>query len=244
MTDKVVLMTHFLMEAPPPSIPPETMAQGLSEGLGVRAVKPTHEQIKRELERIGDGWHLRDEHVNPDRVEKTRALLEGTKTSAWQFTQNGKPIGFCVAVKGGFCGEHTRISERFNLHSRRGAEIYKVGLYPEYTGRGYGHIFLPTVQIALLNGQEGVKDQDIRSITPNEFIYLNTRETNRINSVPFYKSLGYDWAGEERFPLTTHDIRGLKESADTELPAKPPVKRRLVPAAALPLVAGPRAALG
>lgn len=240
LSNNETLMTHFIMKAPPPSVPYDVAARGMSEGLSIRALKPDYDLILSELERIGDGWHLRDEHTSASRKEKTKKILEGSNTSIWHFMRGNEAIGFCVAVKKGFGSEHVRVSERFGLEAKKGAEIYKVGLYRPFIGSGYGHNFLPAVQAALLSGQEGVEQEGIKPITPNEFIYLNTRKTNLVDSTTFYKTLGYQWAGEERWPISTTEIRGIQE-ASKALPSQK-VVRPLVPGATF--LSGPRLATG
>ena len=234
------LMTHFIMRAPPPSMPSEVAARGLSEGLTLRALKPDYDQILEELEKIGDGWHLRDEHTDESRRDKTRKLLESSRASTWHFMRDGEPIGFCVAVKKGFCKNLPRIVENFNratenpdyrLNPNRGTEIYKVGLYEEFIGKAYGHNFLPGVQVALLNGQLGVESEGIEEIKPSDFIYLNTRLTNRVDSRQFYQKLGYAWAGEERWLISTSEVRGLQQVSG-DMNGHDSHRRPLIPAAA------------
>lgn len=196
------LMTHFIMKAPPPEVPSEVHARAMSEGLWIAPVKLSYDEFTKELEKIGDSWHLRDEHTNSNKTPKTQKIIEGKHTSIWQFMRGQEPIGFCCAVQKGFGGEFERISERFGLEARKGSEIYKVGLYPDFVGQGYGHVYLPAVQIALLHGQNAVESEGIPKVPPSDFIYLNTRLSNRVDSRSFYQRLGYSNAGDERWPMS------------------------------------------
>lgn len=65
-------------------------------------------------------------------------------------------------------------------------EIYKVGLFPEYTGRQYGRYFLPAVFEELFR--------------TNDNIYLNTRSTNHAGVIPFYNGLGMHVFAQETLP--------------------------------------------
>lgn len=222
------LMTHFIMKAPPPSVPSEINARGMSEGLRIQALKPDYELMLRELEKIGDGWHLRDEHTDPVKRLKSQKILEGNKTSIWHFMRGDTPIGFCCAVKKGFGGDLERIAGRFNsatthdddrVNPAKGVEIYKVGLYRDFVGKAYGFNFLPAVQHALLVGQQAVECADILEIKPSEFIYLNTRLTNAVDSREFYSRLGYSYAGQDSWPISTSEIRAL-QTAVAQLPSR------------------------
>ena len=200
------LMAHFLMHAPPSGVPTDVLSRTSNENLYISPVHPNYDQILAELEKIGDNWHLRDEHLNPKRREKTRQKLEGENTSAWHFMRGDLAIGFCVAVKGGFNGELERIAERNQLEGDDGAEIYKVGLYPEYTNQAYGHSYLPLVQAALLNGQQPEDESFV--ISPSDFIYLNTRpDVNHVDSRNFYIQLGYQDAGEESWTIPQEEFK-------------------------------------
>lgn len=249
LRENETLLTHYIMKAPPPSVPFEVAARFAHEGLRLKALKLDYNLILDELEKVGDGWHMRDEHTDPDQRPKTKKLLEGSRTSIWHLTRgdNHEPIGFCCAVKKGFNSELSRISTRYNaatgnpdhrVNPRNGVEVYKVGLYRDFVGAGYGHNFLPAVQAALLVGQEAVKSEGIAAIKPSEFIYLNTRLTNLVDSRNFYETLGYKYAGEDRWPVSVTEMKGIDEAVRM-LPSRKLVKPRPFVQAASFSSAGP-----
>lgn len=211
------LVTHFIMRAPPPSMPSETATRGTLLGVRLKPVKLDYDGVLQKLEEAGDGWQLRDEHTNPKRQSKTKALLEGKRTSIWEFAlgDSPDPIGFCIAVKRGFGSDLQRITDNFNaatedqanwLNPEKSTEIYKVALYRDYIGDKLGYNFLPAVQGVLLTGQAAVPEQGIEELKPSDYIYLNTRKTNLIDSRGFYQNLGYKKVGSESWPLSTSEI--------------------------------------
>ncbi len=203
------LMTHFIMEAPPPAVPHDSLARAGSENLWIKPVKATYDVILDNLEKIGDGWNLRSEHQDKNKRERTKSKLEGKRTHCWYFMRGEEAVGFCIAIKAGF---DSSLSDKFGL-SARNSEIYKVGLFPEHQHNGLGHVFLPMVQGALLNGQAAVPSRSVQEIKPSDKLYLNTRTTNSTDSRDFYKKLGWTLRGEDRW------VNPISEG--TQLSARP-----------------------
>ena len=215
LNSNTTLMSHFILRAPPPSVSIDVADKISEHNLYLRPFKPSYEQVLEELEKIGDDWHLRFEHINPKAQARSREKLEGKKASSWHFMKGDLVMGFCIAVREGFNGKMETVAPMNQLDHEDGTEIYKVGLYPEYTGKnskeGYGHAFLPLVQKALLDGQQ-VKDNELLTIEHSDFIYLNTRpDTNTVDSRNFYKILGYEDAGEESWKIPTEEFNRMNE---------------------------------
>lgn len=191
-----VLMTHFVLDAPPPKMASQDHTRSLHENLNLLPVKLSYDEILERLERIGDGWHLRSEHAEGTKKRaSTKAKLEGKRTHVWLFMRGDEEMGFCVAVKNGF---DASLAEKFGI-AARGTEIWKIGLYPEYAHKGYGHVFLPGIQTTLMDGQRAVKSKDIPELKGSDRIYLNTRDSNDTDSRNFYKKHGWQLHGQEVF---------------------------------------------
>ena len=194
---EIVRITHLEIDRPPFRQAARNGSQFRSEreGLYIKPLEPSYDKFLRAVKKIGDKWHLRKEHKG-DQREITRQLLESDKCRMWALMQDGKEIGFCCALDGGFPG----LTDKFNIASldERGyAEIYKIGLYPEYQKHGYGQVLIPAVIDELLEESKGV--------------YLNTWSTNRVNSVPIYEKLGMNVV------KTTIDIDGQADNVRFEL---------------------------
>lgn len=195
------IMTHFVMRAPPPDVPGEVHARSQFERLSIRPVSLSYEEMLERLKRIENGkqknvpgWHERPEHLGSKRPKTQKILEDRSRTHTWVFMRGEEEIGFCIAVKRGF---DKTLSEKFGVSSGNGTEIYKIGLYPEFTNQGYGQVFLPSVQLALFNGQTASEELGTKKLTPSELIYLNTRDTNVVDSRRFYENQGYRRVGEE-----------------------------------------------
>jgi len=189
-----VVMSHFRLKAPPPEVPADIHARAMSEGLRIKPVKLSYEEILEKLKNIGDDWHLRPEHLNGKRT-RTKQKLEGARTHTWAFLRGDKEIGICIAVKKGF---DSSLADKFGV-AAKGTEIYKIGLYPDYQHKGYGDVFLPAIQVALMHGQGEVASAGVERLSPSEMIYLNTRDTNSTDSRNFYSNNGWSLIGQEVF---------------------------------------------
>ncbi len=191
-------MPHFTAVAPPPTTSNEILRKVAHMKLNVIRVKPDYEDFLESCKKVGDDWHLRPEHTLPHKVNATRKRLESAKTVMWKFMQDDEEIGFCCAVKDGF--DH-HIDKFIPRGSASGAEIYKIGLYEDYTGNKYGYVFLPIVMGDLFEGLAVDKNKKLKAFPGSDIIYLNTRSTNHIDSAPFYLSQGWTQVGEDRWIL-------------------------------------------
>jgi len=120
------------------------------------------------LKKAGDNWQSRPEYAHPSPA--TVDLIE--KSDLYLF-QGREEAGFCYVT----------LAPDFGL-PRPCREIHKFALYPENTGRGLGG---PCLQFVL-------GDIFTRAAT----VYLNTRDSNRVNSIPFYQRLGFQLFRQEK----------------------------------------------
>ena len=156
----------------------------LPKGLSVRAKKPDYPGFLKRVAKVGDDWHLRPELERPS--PETRAAVEDG--ALYVFKQNGSEIGFCYVS---FEGPEIRQTGLTSC-----VEINKVGLYPDHTGGGLGRPLIGRVLSDVF--QMGAAA-----------VCLNTRDSNHVNSVPFYERLGFRVTGEER----------IREGMSTPIPA-------------------------
>jgi len=123
-------------------------------------------------------WDKRTVYHDPDYINDLKDRIEKTRSSLFLFKKGDETVGFCQAL------ESEGMSGHFNTKSgAMAAEIYKVGLFPEHCGKGLGNFYVSSVLAELFK--------------ENEVVYLNTRDTNKVNSVPFYERLGMKVVGEE-----------------------------------------------
>ena len=178
----------------------------------------SYEEMLDMFEKVGDGWHDRDEHKNGRRAA-SKKLLESKKTFSWELMSGDEPIGFCVAVQKGFGPDLESMVHNFteaaNLKPGEGVEIYKIALYREHTGKKLGRSLFPMLQDRIFKGQDDLKDvkngADIPKLKPAKFIFLSTTigpkfpdgtyEGNLVDSREHYKRLGYSRVGENRFTI-------------------------------------------
>jgi len=200
VTDEFALVSHLILQTPAPKMSAKVAARAVAENLSARQEPLDYKSMLRDLEEAGDGWHLRDEHVNPERIPETKALLENpNRTRYWSTMKGELKTGFTIAVKGGFNGDMARISSDAGLNPKDGVEIYKVALKRDFIGDKLGHIYVPSIGQFLLEGQEGDKDKGILDLEGSDFIYLNTRpEVNLVDPRKFYQSIGYELVQEDR----------------------------------------------
>ncbi len=137
-------------------------------------IKPDFDVFLTQTAQIEPDWPLRNEYQ--ENAARARTNIEGMNARMWIFEISENPVGFCSLVA-------DNLNDAFNacadLQHRKVAEIHKIGVYEGLTGQKLGHRFVPEIMRKIF-GELDYAD-----------IYLNTRSSNRINSVPFYQSLGY-----------------------------------------------------
>ncbi len=133
------------------------------------------------MKRVGgaSNWHKRQKFQNEKSLLQLKSVFNEEPSRLWIFKKDKVEVGFCQVAS------ITNISSIFNNASCI-AEIYKIGLFPDYVGKGLGKHFVSSV------ARELFKD--------NHTIYLNTRNTNVVNSIPFYQKLGFEVFKTEILP--------------------------------------------
>jgi len=185
--------------------------------LSINPVNYSYDELLERFERVGDGWHDRDEHKN-GRNAGTKRTLEGKRTYNWEISSGGDPIGFCCAVKRGFNSDLQSMVENFDeaagLKVGDGMEIYKVALYRAHTKQGIGRTVFPLIHDRIFKGQDAQTDHrgnEIPALKSSKFIFLSstigpkfadgTFEGNLVDTRPHYRRLGYTRVGENRFTI-------------------------------------------
>jgi ribosomal protein S18 acetylase RimI-like enzyme len=147
--------------------------------LSLKRVSSNYEMFFLLLRIVGGpyGWHRRREYHDEFSLDDLIRVLKDRKSRLWLFKWGRETVGYCCAAS-----VEPDLSGLFAAHAgsapppQRIAEIYKIGLFDEYTGHGWGKVFLPQVFERLFRDHDAV--------------YLNTRSTNHGKVVPFYESLG------------------------------------------------------
>ena len=160
----------------------------LPENFRLIEVKPDFNLFLEQTRLIEPDWPLRKEYQECASI--ARSNIEGLKARMWMFELDGQYVGFCGLVA-------DNLNDAFNacadFQGRRVAEIHKIGFYKGLTGQKLGHRFVPELMRKIFD-ELGYTD-----------IYLNTRSSNRINSVPFYISLGFQ-------VIKTEDLSAFRPS--------------------------------
>lgn len=133
------------------------------------------------MKRVGEGsnWHRRKMFNEAASINRLKELFIKPGAHLWVFRQGENDVGFCQAAN------VEDLSTLFNKQSGVG-EIFKIGMFPEYVGKGLAAGYVSSVVWELFK----------------EFqtIYLNTRDTNSVNSVPFYERLGFEVLNKQVCP--------------------------------------------
>ena len=156
-------------------------AARLPDDVRIDSAIPTYENFLKRTARVGDGWHLRAELRSPS-AETIAAVEDG---ALYLFRQNSEDIGFCYVSFEGPEIRHAGVPGC--------VEINKVALYPGHTGRGLGAALVGHVLTDLFAMGASA-------------VCLNTRDSNHVNSIPFYQRLGFRVTGcstvEEAAPFS------------------------------------------
>ncbi len=133
------------------------------------------------LTKVGEDskWDLREVYYNPLTIKSLKQTFAKKSSSLWVFKNKDKDVGFCQTAP------VEDLTTLFNQSSGI-SEIYKIGLFPEYIGKGLGKSYLTSVLTEIFKNHHTV--------------YLNTRDTNVVNSVPFYQKLGFEVFKTEILP--------------------------------------------
>lgn len=112
------------------------------------------EDLQHILTEVGGpyGWDRRKEYHDPESVKKIDAELKEPTSKYFTFFANNKPVGGTIianieSLELLFDGV-SRLNPASKLKAEdaeNATEIFKIGLYPKYTNRGWGRHFLPMV---------------------------------------------------------------------------------------------------
>lgn len=143
-------------------------------GSGLIVEEPcNYDRFMELLTRAGkpSNWNKRNEYHDEAQVAKLKDIFNQKSSMLWVYKLDRQDIGFCQVAS------VTNLSEIFT-DTTGVMEMYKMGLFPEYIGKGVGKRYVSSVL------REMFKE--------NNTVYLNTRDTNKVNSLLFWQSLGFE----------------------------------------------------
>jgi len=140
-----------------------------------------YDRFYKLMERVGkpSNWNKRQVFHDQKSVNRLKSTFEQPSSHLWIFKDGDKEVGFCQVAN------VTDLKGIFN-NATGIAEIYKVGLFPEYIGQGKGKNYLSALVEELFKN--------------NHTIYLNTRDSNVVDSIHFYTKLGFEVFHTETLP--------------------------------------------
>lgn len=149
------------------------------EGMSIVEERPDLSFLMDMIGRVGKDsrWDRRKAYFDPEYMEDLKQRIENTSAHLYLFKKGGRTIGFCQTLK---CPER---ADAIGVKGKEVTEIYKVGLFPEYRGKGMGHFYVASVLSEIFKG--------------DNIVYLNTRDNNAVNSVNFYRRMGLKVAATE-----------------------------------------------
>ena len=158
-----------------------------SHEMNILETKPDYGMFSLLLERTGGpwGWTRRPRYAEGNR-QSILKLLGAPETRLFLLRDQQDIVGYCLTAAPSFQNDLRKKFNQYAVSDHNVIEIENFGLFPEYTGKGYGRYFLPTLFEELL------KDHDT--------VYLSTRGTNHPRVVPFYESLGMRVIHQETLP--------------------------------------------
>ena len=156
----------------------------------VEILEPTSEDFLYQLQRVGKqyGWDKRRKYQPEHRAELDE-MIARPDTRLYIFKVDSQDAGFCLMTgivppktqsQGIVKEDALNIFRKMNNVARdaKPVEIYKIGLYDEFTGKGLGNFFLG--KILHLSFEREKKD----------IVYLDTRDTNHRGVLDFYARNG------------------------------------------------------
>jgi hypothetical protein len=160
-----------------------------NSALRVEEIKPEFDVYYKLLQSVGGpwGWDRRPKYALA-RAQEIQARLAHADTRLFLLRAGTENVGYCLKT-----AYFDKISYLFDAAAQgkrikraQVCEIENFGLFPKYTGKGYGPTFLP------LLFDEFFKDYRV--------IYLSSRSTNHAKVQVFYKDLGMKVTRVEVFP--------------------------------------------
>lgn len=163
--------------------------------LKIQKIPPSFSDLLHLIEIVGgdSNWHQRKEYFEEASVQRLKSRIFQRDSSLFLFKNGQQTIGFCQV-----CGIEA-LPYQIKVPSNSVFEIYKVGLFPEWCGQGLGRFYVSSVLDHLFQERPAV--------------YLNTRDTNKVNSVSFYKSFGLRVLGSEEMEDDVIDHTGAVPAA-------------------------------
>lgn len=145
---------------------------------------PSYRDLKAILEKVGGpyGWDRRKEYQDPANIDRLKQCLRQPESARYSFWAGNEVVGGAIVAN-----IEEGLSRIYRLAREKGAkdvdpsmaarsiEIYKIGLFPEHTDKGWGRHFLPQLLMQLFNNEN-----------KPEVVYLNTRSTNHTGVLKFY----------------------------------------------------------
>lgn len=149
---------------------------------------PTKAYFDFVFQRVGGPWKWTERPKYKDEQDELCARLAAPKTRMFNLKKGEKLVGYCLV---------TDSEEDVAKQYKNPIEIENFGLFLEYTGKGYGNIFLQGLFHELLKQYDTV--------------YLSTRSTNHAKVVPFYQKNGMVLVKSERkiedvVPSKIHEV--------------------------------------
>jgi len=125
--------------------------QALQEPFSLKQVRTDYDMFAL-LTRIVGGpydWHKRREYHEDAEYKAMKGAIEDGKSKLWLFMHEHEIIGYCQAAN---IEQAASLSSVFGKAAENSkiAEIFKIGLFPEYTGKRLGQVFVPAVLRELL----------------------------------------------------------------------------------------------
>lgn len=166
---------------------------------------PTMDDLRLILEKVGGpyGWDRRREMHEPASLEHIETKLNESSARSYAFVCGTKPVGGAIIanvqksvadifrVSADPALRHD-IPEGIHLLSpldaERTVEVYKIGLFPEFTRRGWGKHFFPQMLDKIFENP----DVDV--------VYLNTRNTNHGGVIKFYRDMSMNVIHAQEYP--------------------------------------------
>lgn len=149
--------------------------------LSVKETAPEINTVRTLITRIGWGWATRPQYATNKAVQE---ILDKPECRLHLFQEFSKTVGYCLTHD-----EDPALVSAFSKAANDNAPLARIeqfGFFPENTGKGYGHAFMPHMLEELFNNHNKT--------------YLTSRGTNDPRVVPFYLDLGFDLIHREEKP--------------------------------------------
>lgn len=151
-------------------------------GTGLIVEQPcNYDHFKALMTRVGapSNWNQREDYQIPEKEQELKDKFNTGACQLWVYKHEDDDIGFCQVAQ-------VEDLTRLFTDTSGVVEMYKMGLFPEHVGKGLGRGYVTSVLTELFNRYDTV--------------YLNTRSTNTVNSVPFWESFGFEVIKTELLP--------------------------------------------